>query len=193
RVGDFLRLAASHITASPQVWDCCAASGGKSILAKDILGNIRLTVSDVRIQILQNLSKRFAAAGITQYQRLVLDLAHPAAAARLPAGGFDLIIADAPCSGSGTWGRTPESLTFFKKTEIQRYQSLQQKVVSAGFPRLRNGGCFLYITCSVFKKENEEIVSFIQQQFKPRLLKMELLEGYPLRADTLFAALFIKE
>jgi len=46
------------------VWDCCAASGGKSILAKDVFGNITLTVSDIRKSILHNLRKRFSEAGI---------------------------------------------------------------------------------------------------------------------------------
>jgi 16S rRNA (cytosine967-C5)-methyltransferase len=46
------------------VWDCCAASGGKSILVKDTLNSIQLTVSDIRQSILNNLQQRFAVAGI---------------------------------------------------------------------------------------------------------------------------------
>lgn len=52
-------------------------------------------------------------------------------------------------------------------------------------------GYLLYITCSVFKKENEDMVSFIQQQgFE--LVKMELLKGYDIKADSMFAALLRK-
>ena len=57
------------------------------------------------------------------------------------------------------------------------------------FRQLNNNGYFLYITCSVFKKENEAIVDFIKQQFHLELIKMELLKGYDKKADTMFAAL----
>jgi 16S rRNA (cytosine967-C5)-methyltransferase len=195
RVGEFLQLAANNSTALIRnVWDCCAASGGKSILAKDMLGDIHLTVSDVRKSIIVNLEKRFAAAGITQYKSLIRDLAGPASSAgALAKAGFDLIIADAPCSGSGTWGRTPESLSFYREEETNRYQALQKQIVSNAFPLLRKGGCFLYITCSVFEKENEAVAAFIEERFHPRLLRMESLRGYHDKADTMFATLFVKE
>ena len=48
----------------------------------------------------------------------------------------------------------------------------------------------MYITCSVFKKENEEVVDFIQQQHGLKLQEKKLLKGYDEKADTLFAALF---
>lgn len=58
----------SDITAKPtQIWDCCAASGGKSILVKDTLANIELTVSDARSTILHNLQARFERAKIGEY------------------------------------------------------------------------------------------------------------------------------
>ena len=57
---------------------------------------------------------------------------------------------------------------------------------------LKPGGHLLYITCSVFKKENEENVSFIKENFHFDLIKMEVLKGYDKKADTLFAALLKK-
>ena len=97
------------------VWDCCAASGGKSILAYDLNPSIELTVSDVRGSILANLKKRFKRAGIKNYQSFVADLAcNQQPATR----NYDLIIADVPCTGSGTWSRTPEQLFYFDKSKI---------------------------------------------------------------------------
>lgn len=188
RIAEFLKLILDN--KSWKVWDCCAASGGKSILAKDVLGNIDLTVSDIRQSILVNLKKRFTEAGIKNYHSFIADLSF--ANCSLPITKFNLIIADVPCSGSGTWGRTPEQLTYFDKKKIDEYAALQKKVVSTAIPHLHPGGYFLYITCSVFKKENEEVVSFIQENFGLELLKIELIKGYDKKADTMFAALLKK-
>ena len=56
--------------------------------------------------------------------------------------------------------------------------------------QLKNGGYFVYITCSVFEKENEEVVEFIEKNTSLQLMEMEYLEGYDKKADTLFTALF---
>ena len=104
---------------------------------------------------------------------------------------FDLIICDAPCTGSGTWGRTPENLVHFKQESIQQFNVLQQKIVSHSIAHLVAGGYFLYITCSVFTAENEAIVAFIQQQFPQlQLVSASIIEGHKKRADTMYAALF---
>jgi 16S rRNA (cytosine967-C5)-methyltransferase len=176
-----------------KVWDACAASGGKSILAYDIFKNIDLTVSDVRRSILINLEKRFATAGIKHYNSFVADIAH---STRFPQGdarqAFDIIITDVPCSGSGTWSRTPEQLYYFEPQQTDKYCELQKKIVSNAIPHLKPGGFLLYCTCSVFRKENEEVVQFIQEQHELQLLQSALLTGYDQKADTLFGAVFQK-
>jgi 16S rRNA (cytosine967-C5)-methyltransferase len=188
--GDFLPK--NELPKSPKVWDCCAASGGKSIMTHDLLSNIQLTVSDVRQSIIQNLHNRFGVAGIKGYRSFVADLTNPTSLrSSLHNSTFDLIICDAPCSGSGTWSRTPEQLVFFRKEEITRYSKLQKNIVANALPYLKKGGCFLYITCSVLKKENEEVVAFIQSRSDLSLIKAALLKGYDIKADTMFAALFV--
>ncbi|MEP6675218.1 MAG: Fmu (Sun) domain-containing protein [Ferruginibacter sp.] len=171
-------------------WDCCVASGGKSLLLYDLFKNkIELTVSDIRPSVLSELKIRFANAGIKNYRSFVADLSAPLNAPEL----FNLIVCDAPCSGSGTWSRTPEQLYFFKRKKINQFALLQQKIVCHAIPHLEQGGYFLYITCSVFKKENEAIVDFIKERFQLSLIKMELLKGYHDKADTMFVALFKKD
>lgn len=173
------------------VWDCCAGSGGKSILAADMLKNIELTVTDIRSSIIQNLHKRFAFAGIKNYKSFVADIASKN---KLSIdNNFELIIADVPCSGSGTWSRTPEQLTLFKEKEIDKYAQLQKNIIKNVVPYLDNNGILLYITCSVFKKENEDNVDFILETFHLTLLKTEYFEGYEMQGDTLFVAVFRKE
>lgn len=176
----------------PEVWDCCAASGGKSILLYDMLkGGLHLRVSDNRPSILNNLKNRFSVAGIRKYDSAVLDLSKENTS-QLPKKNYDLILCDAPCTGSGTWARTPEQLCFFSEEKINAYADLQKKIVSNVIPSLKKDGWFLYITCSVFKKENEDTVDFIKEKFHLELARMELLKGYESQADTMFAALFKK-
>ncbi|MEO8763181.1 MAG: Fmu (Sun) domain-containing protein [Ginsengibacter sp.] len=172
------------------LWDCCAGSGGKSILAVDILKQVQLTVSDKRINILESLENRFNVAGIKNYKSVLVDLQLPCSTAGTIPGPFDCIIADVPCSGSGTWCRTPEQLAFFHKKDIATYAALQRKIMEHSIPHLKAGGYYVYITCSVFKKENEENVAYIQREFHLSLLGMKYLEGYEMQADTLFVALF---
>lgn len=184
------------------VWDCCAASGGKSILAHDINPYIHLTVSDKRADIIQSLKQRFERAGITGYQAFVTDLSKKEGSVvshrnKQDAGQHslplhDLIIADVPCTGSGTWSRTPEQLYYFNKKDIEKYSLLQKQIVTNIIPHLKPGGHLLYITCSVFKKENEEVVAYVEKNFSLTLKQMELLKGYTRRADTMFVALFAK-
>ena len=168
------------------VWDCCAGSGGKSLLLYDINPNIDLTVSDRRESIIINLRKRFKQAGIEKYKSLVADLTGDQQEIN---NNYNLIIADVPCTGSGTWSRTPEQLYYFDEIKIEEYASLQKKIASNIIPHLHAGGYLLYITCSVFKKENEEVVEFIKDKFSLELIKMELLKGYDKKADTMFITL----
>lgn len=171
-----------------KIWDCCAASGGKSILLYDLCkGNIDLIVSDIRRSIMSNLEKRFQSAGIKQYKSFVTDLTKVSKKENLPV--YDLIIADVPCTGSGTWSRTPEQLYYFEASMIDEYATLQKNIVTNVTAQLKAGGYLLYITCSVFKRENEEAVQFCKDKLNLELIEMRTIKGYDKKADTLFVAL----
>ena len=173
------------------VWDCCAASGGKSILLTDLLSpqRIQLTATDVRSTILYNLQQRFHRAGIKHYTHYVKDLALSPSE---DVDQFHIILADVPCTGSGTWGRTPEQLAFFDATTIPRFQQLQRRVVEHALPALKTGGLLIYSTCSVFKAENEAQVNWMQNELGLTLLQQQYVTGYSVQADSLFVALLQK-
>ncbi len=169
-------------------WDCCAASGGKSMMLHDLQPTVELTVSDIRKSILDQLAIRFREAGISGYRSFVADLANPQA---LPDGRYDLILVDAPCTGSGTWSRTPESMFFYKpEKDLPHYTALQRTIVQKVIPALREKGWFVYITCSVFREENEAAVDFILANSALQLVQKQLLAGYGEKADSMFAASF---
>lgn len=169
------------------VWDCCTASGGKSILAHDYLGKIDLLASDVRKSMMPQLKKRLQEAGIQSCQAAVIDLEQA-----IPStlnNSIDLIIADVPCTGSGTWGRTPEQLAYFEKEQIDFYSSRQRSILGNVLPSLKSAGYLLYSTCSVFQKENEGIVEWLVQSQQLKLIEASLFVGIKNRADTLYGAL----
>lgn len=185
RTLDDINLSGKGLTA----WDCCAASGGKSILLKDHYPDIGLTVSDIRESILFNLRKRFSRAGILNYRSFVADLSK---GGDLPRKKFDLVICDAPCSGSGTWARTPEQLSYFREEQISHYTSLQKSITTAAVQSVKPGGIFVYITCSVFMEENEERVEELLKISGLEHIQSKYLVGYDQRADSLFTAVFRK-
>jgi 16S rRNA (cytosine967-C5)-methyltransferase len=170
-----------------QWWDSCAASGGKSILLLDKQPAVKLLVSDVRASIIQNLHQRFKEAGIRHYESVVMDLTAPVSLSVIKDRRFDHIILDAPCSGSGTWGRTPESLSFFTEKQISEYQQLQKKIASNVVQLLKPGGTLTYITCSVFRQENEDVVRFLEEESELEQQEGGVIAGYSQRADSMFA------
>ncbi len=172
-------------------WDCCAASGGKSLMLFDEQPDLKLLVSDNRENILDNLDERFRNAGLKNYHKKVLDLTLNQSL-YLHDYAFDGIIFDAPCSGSGTWGRTPEMLTQFEEHKIKFYTQLQKKIAQNVVGYLKKDAPLIYITCSVFKDENEEQVLWLQKTFDLRLASQELIKGYDDKADTLFVARLLK-
>jgi len=188
RYGDIL----SPSGTMPEIWDCCAASGGKSMLAYDLLGSkLILTVSDVRKQILHNLAARFEKAGINNYRSSVCDLENKSP--NWPNESFDCIICDAPCTGSGTWGRTPEQLYFFDPVTLPSFSRRQLSIARHALPKLRRGGLFIYITCSVFAAENEDVATSLTDMPELELLEQHYLPGYEKGADTLYTAVFRKK
>lgn len=173
-------------------WDCCAASGGKSLLLHSLEPQIELLVSDVRATSLGNLQERFQLAGIKKYHQKVIDLLQNNDQV-LHHYEFDGILVDAPCSGSGTWGRTPEMLCFFEDYKVENYNKLQKAIAGNVVKYLKKGKPLIYMTCSVFKAENEEMVDYLIKNFDLKLEKMELIKGYGHKADSMFVARLIKQ
>jgi 16S rRNA (cytosine967-C5)-methyltransferase len=171
-------------------WDACAASGGKSLLLKEVEPDCYLMCSDVRESILKNLDERFQRAGIQKYKRRVIDLT--AEIHSFEPETFDGIVLDAPCTGSGTWSRTPERVAEVNAEKVQYFADLQFNIADNAIQFLKKGKKFIYITCSVFSKENEEVVERLVKEHLLKVLHQEYIRGYGERADSMFVSVLLK-
>jgi 16S rRNA (cytosine967-C5)-methyltransferase len=106
---------------------------------------------------------------------------------------MDVVITDVPCSGSGTWSRTPEGLYYFQQEQLNKFISLQRAIVEQAISKLKKDSWLVYITCSVFKDENEVQISFFEKALGLECVHMQYHIGYQHRADTLFSALLRKK
>lgn len=171
-------------------WDCCSGAGGKSLLLCDTHPQVKLTVSDTRKTILHNLAQRFKMYGLPQPQQLQLDMSSKKDVAdKMGTKKYSSIICDVPCTGSGTWARTPEQLYFFKEQQLKDISKLQKEIAMNAVTHLDTHGTIYYITCSVFKEENEDVVNYLlKYKHSLELKEMQLINGNDNAADSMFIA-----
>lgn len=147
---------------TPQrVLDYCAGGGGKS-LALAALCDARIDAHDANPGRMADLPDRMARAG-TDLRRLTTE----DIATQPP---YDLVICDVPCSGSGTWRRTPDMKWRFSPEMLAELLATQDAILDAAAAHVAPGGHLAYMTCSLLCEENEERAeSFVQRHkgFEP--------------------------
>jgi 16S rRNA (cytosine967-C5)-methyltransferase len=188
-------LGAAYSPQSNEKWlDACAASGGKSLQLLDMQPNVDLTVTDIRESILINLQLRFKRNYIKHYKSSVVDWSNSTSASlQSELGLFDAIIADVPCSGSGTWARTPEQKLSFTKEKLQHFSELQYAITSNLLAVLKKGGVLYYSTCSVYKNENVDVVNRLVENNSLDLVEQKVISGIGSYTDTMYFAKLIKK
>lgn len=184
------------INDNDNVWDVCSGAGGKSLnlLAN---GNGQFFLSDIRANILSNASQRIKGFGYTASFGIIDIDKNPKSLVfnnlEVTDTFFDVIIADVPCSGSGTWFRTPEHFTNFDYKSIAVYVQRQKTIVSNAFPFLKSQGLFYYITCSVFEAENAEVKTFIMNNLDCELVEDIAYNGMTSFSDSMYMCCFRKK
>lgn len=127
-----------------RVLDYCAGGGGKA-LALAALG-AQVTAHDAFPDRMADLPVRADRAGVSIPTRNRAELSQ-----EVP---FDVILVDAPCSGSGTWARSPDAKWRLTPGRLDELTALQAQIVAEALPLVRPGGVFAYATCSLFAAEN---------------------------------------
>lgn len=130
--------------------DACAGAGGKSLQLAALLGPQGAVIArDPRPEALAQLRARAERAGLAGRIAAGGDADPP--------GGFDGVLVDAPCSGSGTWRRSPHLRWVTTPAGIESAARLQLRLLVENAPRVRRGGVLVYATCSLCRSENERV------------------------------------
>lgn len=146
------QIAAGLCGARPgmRVLDLAAGAGGKSLaLAAAMENRGEIIACDVRGEALAELEKRAARAGVRIIRTLPLEHVQPE-------GVFDLVLLDAPCSGTGTWRRQPELRWRLTPERLAELTRLQAQLLDQAAAHVAPGGRLLYATCSILPSENQD-------------------------------------
>ena len=142
------------------VIDLCAGAGGKTLaMAATMANRGRLIATDTDRGRFAELGPRCARAGVTIVEGRLLNVPHEAEALADLNGRADLVLVDAPCSGSGTWRRNPEARWRLTPQRLVNVTRLQDRLLDIAARLVAPGGRLVYVVCSVLPVEGADRVS----------------------------------
>ncbi len=156
-----------------RILDLCGAPGGKSTLLSELAGDHSLLIANevirARAAILSETITRWGAVNTLVTQN------DPSVFARLP-GYFDVIVADAPCSGEGMF-RNPVAVKEWSYENTLLCSERQKRIIMDVWPALRENGILIYSTCTFNPGENEENIRWLADNHSTECIKLDT-EGY---------------
>jgi 16S rRNA (cytosine967-C5)-methyltransferase len=174
-------------TDSPVLFDACCAPGGKLYQLHELLSkryaSHQLVGNDKSPKRLEETLKIGQRLGHSDNRKIVLKNVDATAPDAMTEESFDVVIVDAPCSGSGTIRRNPDIRLLLQPEQIPEQQSLQLALLFNLWHGLKQGGTLLYSTCSVFDEENDLVIEqFVREHSDAHIQPLQL----PLGAATKF-------
>lgn len=152
------------------VLDCCAAPGGKTCHVLERNANITMTAIDIEQQRLQRVNENLARLNLNATV-IAGDAANPHV--WCDKQGYDRILLDAPCSGTGVIRRHPDIKWLRKANDIAKLTQLQQQILDSIWLLLKPGGILVYATCSILPEENsEQITRFLAKNNDAELIEI---------------------
>jgi 16S rRNA C967 or C1407 C5-methylase (RsmB/RsmF family)/NOL1/NOP2/fmu family ribosome biogenesis protein len=152
----------ADLTQPLKVLDLCAAPGGKSTHIQSLLSSESLLVSNEVIKSRSNVLRD----NIIKWgcENVIITNNDPSAFKKLP-GYFDVIVVDAPCSGSGLFRRDEEAINEWSLNNVALCCQRQQRILADVLPALKEGGLLIYSTCSYSKEEDENIEDWLVEEW----------------------------
>jgi 16S rRNA (cytosine967-C5)-methyltransferase len=159
------QMVAALVGAMPdmRVVDFCAGAGGKTLALAMTMGNQgHIVACDVSAPRLEGAVRRLRRAGVHNVERHHLVPGDKWAKRR--AGGFDRVLVDAPCTGTGTWRRNPDARLRLKPIDLGELAPKQAAILDTAARLVRKGGRLVYATCSLLPQENElQVAAFLER------------------------------
>ncbi|HEY0263801.1 MAG TPA: transcription antitermination factor NusB [Granulicella sp.] len=152
-----------------RIWDACAAPGGKTLCLAYRLPTAEILATDVSPRRLEQMQRRMERTSFAE--RIRCEVADASASQNAP--GFDLILCDAPCSGTGTLARNPEIRHHLRAGDLARQADRQRALLQHALRQLAPGGRLVYSTCSLEPEENERVVDAVLRDAGVRLVPVE--------------------
>ena len=164
-----------------QVADICSGAGGKSLILADIMKNKgRILSLDTNKKKLSNAGLRLKRAGVHNVER---RLVKPNWNVTGLEKKFDLVLIDAPCSGIGTWSRSPDSKFSFSPKKLQELINIQAELLLKGSLMVAPGGKLAYVVCSFLPEEGVDQIKKFKKEVKPDFSEISLTNIWQ---DTIF-------
>lgn len=162
-----------------RVLDACAAPGGKAFHLLEKFPKIALTLLDNSASRIATLRQQAARLGHEDLCHI--DLADATELGWWDRTPFDLVLLDAPCSGSGTVRRHPDIKLLRSPSDLVEMAELQARLLINLWHTLRPGGSLLYSTCSLFQEENDAVIDrFITSHGDAKIVTLRMPEGVPM-------------
>jgi 16S rRNA (cytosine967-C5)-methyltransferase len=136
-----------------KILDACAAPGGKTLILAERNPSARILACESSAPRLELLRTRLASLGDR------VECRHADATALAEEAVFDLVLADVPCSGTGTLGRNPEIRHRLHPEDLARQAERQRAILTVALGAVGSGGSVVYSTCSLETEENEQVVA----------------------------------
>ncbi|MGN6639675.1 MAG: methyltransferase RsmF C-terminal domain-like protein, partial [Mucilaginibacter sp.] len=158
-----------------KILDLCAAPGGKSTLISSIIKQDDLLVANeiikTRVPIL--------ADNLTRWGRsnTIVTNNDPKDFGKLK-GFFDIIVVDAPCSGSGMFRKDPDAMNEWSEANVNLCQRRQERILADAYPALREDGYLIYSTCSYSVEENEDILDWLCNEFDLESIRIPIEQDW---------------
>ena len=152
------QLVAEIVGQGSAILDCCAAPGGKTLILAERNPEAQIVACEASASRLESLRERLAGIG----KRVECRLADATALGF--ESEFDVVLADVPCSGTGTLSRNPEIRHRLRAEDLPRQAERQRAILTCALRAVRPGGRVVYSTCSLEPEENEQVVASVLRE-----------------------------
>lgn len=164
-----------NIDGAVKVLDLCAAPGGKSTLLNSAINEDDLLLANeiikTRVPVLTDNLSRWGQANV------IVSNNDPKDIGRLKSF-FDIILVDAPCSGSGMFRKDPQAMNEWSEANVELCHQRQERILADVLPALNEDGYLIYSTCSYSHQENEDILDWLCQEFDLESIRIPIYKEW---------------